>query len=251
MVIKTQGLILKQRNVGEKDKFITVLSRDRGVIEASARGVRSVKSKILSGTQPLCFSDLTLYEGKSSFVVNDAQVLESFYNIRLDIEKTALASYFCELLGFIVPSEEEAEGYLRLALNTLSYLCTDSRSPLFLKTVFEWKLMCLSGFAPDVTGCDSCGESDGEEFYFYPAEGVIRCRGCAVSGEQVRFALVKPVLAALRFMTQADLKRLFQFKLEEKALAYLNTITEYYTLYHCGRGFHSLDFYKNLPRAPQ
>lgn len=249
MVIKTQGLVLKQRNIGEKDKFITILSKDQGVIEASARGVKSVKSKILSGTQPLCFSEFTLFQGKSSYVINDAQVIESFYDIRLDIEKTALASYFCELLSFISPGEDNGEDYLRLALNTLSYLCTSARTPAFLKPVFEWKLMAISGFCPDLSECASCGNDCEEQAVFYPAEGLLRCRACAEESSQKNcFPLNKPILAALRFMTEADLKKLFLFKLEPKALEYLGTITEYYTLYHCGRGFHSLDFYKNLPK---
>ena len=41
----TDGLVIKEAPVGESDKLITVLTKDKGKILISAKGVRSQKSK--------------------------------------------------------------------------------------------------------------------------------------------------------------------------------------------------------------
>ena len=44
MRLNTNGLILKEQNIGESDKLVTVLTADLGVIKAFVRGAKSVKS---------------------------------------------------------------------------------------------------------------------------------------------------------------------------------------------------------------
>ncbi|MDF2568142.1 MAG: repair protein RecO [Oscillospiraceae bacterium] len=249
MVIKTNGVVIKQRNIGEQDKIITILTKDLGVIEASARGAKSMKSKILSGTQMLCFADFALYKGRSGYIVNSAEIIESFYDLRLDVEKVSLATYFCEILNFITFAENDAHLYLRLLLNTLHLLCANKRSHVLLKLVFEFKLMCISGFQPELSECSECGDPSGERYYFFPQEGKICCEKCQITFDSSsKIELNKAVLTAMRHIASSDFDKLFNFSLDEASLAYLGKVTEYYVLYHCERTFKSLDFYKNLPK---
>ena len=47
--LTTKGLILKEQNIGERDKLVTVLTEERGVLRAFVRGAKSVKSKKAGG----------------------------------------------------------------------------------------------------------------------------------------------------------------------------------------------------------
>lgn len=51
---------------------------------------------------------------------------------------------------------------------------------------------------------------------------------------------------AMRYIAQADAKRLFSFQLSDDALIELNNITEGYLTMRLERGFSTLDFYKSL-----
>ena len=55
------------------------------------------------------------------FFLNSSESEKLFYNIRLDPKKTALASYFSELLMYIRTEESGCDEIMRLTLNTLIF----------------------------------------------------------------------------------------------------------------------------------
>ena len=61
MTLKTDGIVIKERPIGEKDKVITILTRTEGIIEAIARGVRNTKSRLLSGVSLFTYSDFSIF----------------------------------------------------------------------------------------------------------------------------------------------------------------------------------------------
>ena len=135
----TNGIVIKERPIGEKDKVITVLTKDLGVIEAIARGVRNTKSKLLSGVSLFTYSEFEFYEGKNYTYINSAEEKTSFYSISDDIEKMSLCFYFSELVITMNPGEEESNDFLRLFLNSLYLLSNNERDKGLVKAVFELK----------------------------------------------------------------------------------------------------------------
>lgn len=247
MVIKTKGVVIKQRNIGERDAIITILTGDLGLIEASARGVKSIKSKLQSGAQMLSYSDFTLFKGKSNYIINDSESIESFYNIRLDVEKLSLASYFCEVIQYAVTAEENQNDVLRLLLNSLYVLSSSLRSDLFIKTVFEFKFMCITGYLPQMDSCGHCGNDDVENGVFLLTDGVFVCKNCAVSvNDSSKAEINENVIKALIYIAQNDSNKIFSLHIGENTLKYISRITEFYLIYHCEHNFKSLDFYKNI-----
>lgn len=123
MRLTTEALIIRENNnIGEADRFVTALTRELGVVRASARGARNLKSRNASATQLLSYSRLSLYKGREKYIIDDAQPIQVFFDLRSDLEKLALAQYFCELAGLLAPQEEPAEDILRLMLNALHLL---------------------------------------------------------------------------------------------------------------------------------
>ena len=51
-----EGIVLKERTVGEQDKFIDVLTKEKGLIEISVRGARKINGKSSSSTQLFAYS---------------------------------------------------------------------------------------------------------------------------------------------------------------------------------------------------
>ena len=62
-LIKTNGIILLESNMGDYDKMLTMLTPGYGKIGCSAKGARRPKSLLLAGTQFLCFGEYLLYKG--------------------------------------------------------------------------------------------------------------------------------------------------------------------------------------------
>lgn len=250
MPLTTDALIIRENNnIGEADRFITALTREKGVVRASARGARNLKNRHASATQLLCYSRLSLIEGRDKYIIEDARPLRVFFELRQDIGRLALAQYFCELAGVLAPRDEPAEADLRLMLNALHYVA-QGRDPRQIKAVTELRMLTLAGFMPDLTACTGCGAAEGAPMWLLPGEGVLLCGTCAGQGGRPlpdgAIPLDATVLAAMRHIVYAAFDRLFAFTVPETAAAALAQASERYLLHQLGRSFRTLDFYHTV-----
>lgn len=242
--LMTDGLILREyESPTEADRFVAILTRERGIIRASARGAKRPKSRFGSSTQQLCYARLSLILGRDKYIIEDAQPQEVFFALRQDMERLALAQYFCELALHLCPSDTPAPQHLRLLLNALHYLATGEKDPLQIKTVVEARLLALEGYAPDLTGCTACGTPHAP-LWFSPAAGTLACaaHGGAVDAMEVSAT----TLAALRHVFYGDFERCFAFALSGADAAALATLMERFLLAQQQRRYMTLDFYHTL-----
>lgn len=249
MQLKTKGVVLKQRNIGEDDRIITVLTQEYGVIEVAARRVKSAKSGLSAPCQVLNYSEFCLYKGKGNYIINSAESIDSFYQIRLDVVKLSLCNYFCELTAQISPSAETAADFMRLLLNSFFLLQKDKLSPSLLKSIFELRAMSISGYMPNLVCCHECASYEAEEARFLPYDGYFLCENCFDNANlqgKVAFFAPPPVLSAMRHIVFSELEKLFFFKISDEAAAQLGVLCESYLLAQTDHTYKSLEIYKQL-----
>lgn len=144
---KTEGIVLKRRNLGEADRILTVLSKNNGKIQVKAPGVRKITSRRSPHIELLNFSELTLYSSSSNFLptLTEAHTIEDFSNIKEDLEKIGYAYYICELTSGLCPDHQENRGVFSLLKATLHELCDNYDSKQVIKD-FERELLSNLGF---------------------------------------------------------------------------------------------------------
>ena len=147
MIIQTEGLILTEQPIREKDKLVTVLTRKEGLIRCFVRGSKRLSSKFCASTQSMTFSRLSIYSGKSSYNIEDAEALELFIDLRKDIEKFSLGQYFCEAAINMIPDSGESDEFLSLILNSLYLLSKGKKPDLQIKAVFELRFLAADNTA--------------------------------------------------------------------------------------------------------
>lgn len=238
------GVVLKTSVTGEADRIVWVLTRDRGIIRAFAKGARGTKSRLHGGTSLFAYCSFTFYEKNNTYNVNEAQVKEIFFDLRKSMETLTLAQYFCEVIIKILPEKCEEEIYLRLLLNCFHFLCKGTKSELHVKSVFEMRLVTEAGFMPAVVGCDVCGEYSTEMMYFDCATGKLYCDTCGKGKPVPRVS--SGVIEAVRHICFSDFSKIFSFELSDTALAQLNRITERYVKSSFGQDFRLLDYFRDI-----
>lgn len=245
--IKTDGLIIKQQNIGEQDKLVTVLTRNLGVIRAFVRQGKNIKSRNCASTGLLCYSQLTLYKGKQDYyTVENATLTNMFSGLKGDISRLALAEYFCEAAAAVCPDGQNAEEHLRLILNALYLLSKGEISQLLIKSTVEMRLASISGYMPDLLMCPQCGTYEAEKMYF-TLSGRLFCASCfEISAFSQGIQLNKGLVFALRHIVYSDDKKLFSFSLSDKSLLKLSEITESYLSLKAEKTFDTLKFYKSV-----
>ncbi len=238
------GLVIREQSVGESDRLITVLTARYGLVRAFSRGAKKTKSKKLAATSLLAYSDFTFVKTRDAYSVEDALVREVFFELRNNVEKMALAQYFCELANEFCEEDFESEELLRLFLNALWLLKGDKKMPRFIKAVTELRLMALSGYMPALVGCDNCGVYESEFMYFSPENGKIYCKECTPVGEN--YCLSASVVQAMRYVSLSDFEKIFSFNLSDESMESFCHICEVYLLNKTQRKFKTLDFYRVL-----
>ena len=71
MQITTTGIVLRERE-HDDDRILTILTADRGVITAYARGAKKLRGRLLSGTELLCCSRFVLFQYRDRYQVDSA-----------------------------------------------------------------------------------------------------------------------------------------------------------------------------------
>ncbi|MCL1835006.1 MAG: DNA repair protein RecO [Oscillospiraceae bacterium] len=243
MYTNTSGLVLRETAYKDSGKILTVLTADEGKLTVSARGARRRNSKLAAATQLLVYSEMTLYEGRAGRVLTEARSIEQFHGLRNDVVLLAHGSYFAQLAEAASDEDSPGRELLPLCLNALFALSEAIKTPEYVKPAFELKLMELSGFAPAVDRCCSCGAEAPETAMLDIDGGVIRCGDCAPPGADM---LGAGVLRAMRYILSCNPKKLFSFTLGATALRELSRICESYLLSHLDRDFRTLDYLKKL-----
>lgn len=242
--ITAPGLVIREQSIGESDRLITVLTAKHGLVRAFSRGSKTTKSKKLAATALLSYSDFTFSKKKDAFSVEEALIKEVFFELRNDIEKMALAQYFCELSYEFCEEDYESEEVLRLFLNSLWLLKDGKKSPDFIKAVTELRLMALSGYMPSVIGCEACGEYETTKMNFNLESGKLYCDNCVAEPGSV--ALNISVVTAIRYVCLSELSKIFSFTLKDESLSAFCAVCENYLLGRTQRKFKTLDFYNSI-----
>jgi len=247
-MITEEGIVLKERTVGEQDKFIDILTKTRGVLELCVKGARKMTGRSGSSTQLFAYSRFCIDKRGERLYLNSAEPIHIFYGLRDSLKKIALASYFAEVLRYCINPERQNGEVLRLMLNTMHFLEKGSRDERQLKALFELRLMSDTGFMPDIIACRSCGAFEPEELCFSIEDGSLYCRDCFTgsTADNNYIPMRLPVLRAIRHIVLADYDRLYNFRVSEEVLEKLAYTAENYLLAHVGRSFGTLDFYKSL-----
>ncbi len=246
MKFQTDGLIIKEQNIGESDRLVYALTKSNGVIKAFVKGAKNIKNQKCAATSLLAYSRLTIYKSRDTYIIGEARTLRIFSKLRSDVQKMCLAQYFCELAITICPREQKAEKYLSLLLNSLYLLSEDKRSADLIKPCFEMRLASMAGYMPDLRMCRTCGEYSADTMYFLPRTGMLECLSCREKISERAVALNPSTLTALRHTVYADDDKLFSFALSQEGLDGLNEASERYLKYRFEKDFKTLTFYKTI-----
>ena len=242
----TRGLVLRSVRYKESDKILTVLTESEGKLTLRARGALRKGGKLAAATELYTLSEMTLFGNRGRWQLNEAQTVEQFIGLRENFSSLALAAYFAEVLDAISDEGAPDPAVLQLALNSLYALSRELCPARQIKAVFELRLMAITGYEPDLSGCASCGRQDMERAAFYAPEGAVFCPDCVHDAPGGVTLLLPETLSAMRHVVYSPPKKIFSFTLGEDALAQLAACAEQYLLLQLERGFSALDYWKKV-----
>lgn len=245
MYLSTKGLVLRVTDYNDRDSLLTLLTPDYGKLTVKARGLRRKNSPLIAPCQLLAYGDFTLFEYRGSYTINEAASVELFQNLRRDLCKLSLGTYFAQVAELICQEDIPNPELLSLVLNCMHGLSQMDIPEEKVKAVFELRAACIAGYMPDLSVCRGCGNEYPDRFDI--SAGRLECTRCRnPNSDGIRLPLSSGTLDAMRYIVFCEPKRLFSFSLGQENCEQLSHITEAYLTTQLERGFSTLDFYKSL-----
>ena len=245
MYLTIQGIVLRVTDYNDRDALLTVLCRKHGKLTVKARGLRRRNSPLIAPCQLLAFGEFTLFEYRGAYTINEATSLELFPELRWDLTKLSLGTYFAQVAELVSQEDLPNPELQSLLLNCLYGLSKLNLTERKVNAVFELRTACLAGYTPDLFGCHVCGSQSPDRFDI--SAGMLECAGCrSPESTGLRLPVTAGMLEAMRYICFCDQKKLFGFEIPESPMQQLSELTEAYLTTQLERGFSALDFYKSL-----
>jgi DNA repair protein RecO (recombination protein O) len=161
---KTDALVLRTYKLGEADRIVVFLTRDRGKKRGVANGARRPRSRFAGALEPLTRVGVAYYEREHRDLVR-LSYAESQCSPLLASRPDALShvGYFAELMDEWAQEGDPNERLYRLGISTLDALAAGVPTERVAR-YFEYWLLRLQGVYPPHVACHSCGTAlDAEE----------------------------------------------------------------------------------------
>lgn len=207
------GMVLKAEPIGEYDRRVVILTKEKGKISAFAKGARRPNSRLLAATNPFSFGTFKLYVGRSSYNIMDVSISNYFEGLREDFEGAYYGMYFLEIMDYYTRENNDEKEMLKLLYQSLRALTHKSLGNSLVRYIFEMKAMVLNG-----------------EFPGMPTEGVWE--------DSTRYAV--------SYIMNSSIEKLYTFTVTPAVLAQMKKIADDYRRRFIDRTFKSLEIVDNL-----
>jgi DNA repair protein RecO (recombination protein O) len=244
---RVEAIVIRRRDWGEADRLLTLYTRERGKMQAVAKGARKPASRKAGHVELFTRTRLLVARSRSIDIITQAEMVEAYRRLRESLERSTLAHYFAELLDRFTGEAEPDRTLFDLLNSALAWLCQLDDLRLVAR-YYELRLLDLAGFRPELHRCPSCGKKlEPVDGFFCPAEGGVLCPTCGEARRDA-FALSLTAFKVLRYGQTRDWDHFRRLRLTPSLHAKVEQALYRYLVFVLERNLKSVEFLRQLRR---
>lgn len=237
------GIVLSRRDFREYDQMISLYTKEKGKVEALARGVKKITSKNAAHLEPFCYGMVEIVQGKQIDHLTTVVPIDAFVGIRDSLAKSLAASTVVSVTEKLVEIGEADKKVWQALLSWLKFVDkAKSFPPLLIDGYIVILLFCL-GVAPILDHCINCGKSfrdviwNGQPALYFAGGGLV-CDTCRAKkeyvGEQLASVGLREV-STLQLLLAGDWQKIAAFPLEPDEAKRVHALVYQFLCYHSER----------------
>ena len=244
---RVEAIVIRRRDWGEADRLLTLYTRERGKIQAVAKGARKPTSRKAGHVELFARTRLLVAHSRSIDIVTQAETIESHRLFRENLEAATLAHYFAELLDLFTGETQSDEALFDLIRSAFTWLC-EAGDLRLVPRYYELHLLELAGFRPELHNCPVCSKLlEAADSFFSPAQGGVLCRACG-PGRRDAHSLSLSAFKVLRYGQTRDWDRFRRLRLTPPLHAEVENTLYQYLVFLLERNLKSVEFLRQLRR---
>ncbi len=242
--ITVTGMVLAATPVGEYDRRVVLLTKERGKIAAFARGARKPSNMLVGVTTPFSFGEFCIYEGRTSYTLVSASISNYFSELRSDMEGAYYGFYFLDLANYYGKEANDETELLKLLYQTLRALTNEHIPNVLIRCIYELKIISINGEGPQVFECVHCGDRERPQVFSVKRGGLV----CSECMEYVTdgMALLPSTVYTLQYIVSSTVEKLYTFVVSKEVLEQLCLVVKVYFEQYVDRNFKSLEILKAI-----
>jgi len=250
----TSAIILRRVDYGDYDLILSFLTSDRGKISAIAKSAKKSTKRFAGVLEQFSILQIVCSTGRRSSlpILQEALLIKPFPRIRADIEKTAYASYWSELIDSWSEEGQQQNDLFRLFRHVLVQLDQSGMPPAVLSILFQLRFLRISGFRPNLNGCVACrrelDQIKRNTLHFDLSRGGLMCGRCS-SSVSPRLVLSKGSIKQLLWLEKEALSKADRIRFSRQALDESLNLLETFVPYHLGQEPRSLTFLRQIRQS--
>ena len=162
----------------------------------------------------------------NTYSINSCETIEIFYNIRTDIDKLKYAAHITKIITDVTTENQNTYKILQLYLNTLYVIAQTDKQLNLVNSVFKLRLASIIGFRPLIEECRECKTKENLTYFSFK-DSSFKCSDCAKI-DKGAIQITDTTKDAIRYIIQANAKKIYSFEVPEEAIKELEIISKIY-----------------------
>lgn len=144
-LLELTGMVIRSTPVGDYDKRLVILTRERGKITAFARGAKRPGNSLMGPSRTFAFGRFRLIEGRDSYSLQSAEISQYFEELAEDMEGACYGQYFLEFADYYSRENLDGSAMLLLVYQSLRALINHKIPNELVQSIFELRAMVIGG----------------------------------------------------------------------------------------------------------
>lgn len=149
---KTQGIVLKLIDYKDANKLASIFTFHNGITTAKFTGIKKEKAKLKAVAQPFVLADFSLSQSGTNKTVVGANIIDNFYQILTDYNKTMCGYIVLDILKTLLPENQPEQDLFLITVATLKNIEIHNE---YVATIdFILKFLTFSGVGVEFLNTD-------------------------------------------------------------------------------------------------
>jgi DNA repair protein RecO (recombination protein O) len=232
MIVKTEGIVLRNYDYRETSKIASFYTWDHGKMRGVLKGIRKDPRKFGSHVDKFSVNDIVYYQYRKTdlHLISQCDLKQFFFPVRQDYKRNLAANYITELVDAVMPVEQPNQPVYTLMLQALNALET-IQDISKLVYIFQIKILALSGFSPHIDACVKCNRPISGKVRFSLRSGGLICPSCPTQ-EQSFTLISRGTIATMLYVERNKWEKSLKLGMTKTVKKELKYILNHFLVYH-------------------